>query len=243
METNAGFESEPRSAFSTSFEDAEWDYQQSPIFPASDTIYRNTAGNVEPWSNTFTQQSFMGSPENTSGFMEGGDYTSPYLNSSQQQSLESTTTHTFKQEVHTPSEDKPPSPKRRKSSTTSTSSPTEDYRKGHNAIEKRYRSNLNSKILSLEQCLPVQETPEDEDEVGPARKTKSAILTRAVKHIEFLKQNTRRLTLETEELNRKFSALEKIALRSSVVEVFDVEADAEADDQEEMVGEVEGKIL
>lgn len=252
MEVSTRVEHEPVSALSTTFEDPQWDYQEVTRLPTGDAMYRHTTGNSEPWPNNFhnvPQQSFVNSPEDASYFTEGGEYSpsSSHLDSSQQQPLVMPAIITFKQEPQTPSEDIPPPPKRRKSYTgtsASTSSPTEDYRKGHNAIEKRYRSNLNAKILSLEQCLPPSETPGDDDEVGPARKTKSAILTRAVKHIEFLQQQTRRLTLETEELNRKFSALEKIAIRDSVVEVTEVEADVEADGQEEMRGEVrEGMFL
>ena len=129
--------------------------------------------------------------------------------------------------------DEPPSPKRRKSRKASTASapPTEDYRKDHNAIEKRYRSNLNAKIQILEQCLPNQEIS-DEEYSGPQRKTKSAILTRAVIHIEFLKQIERRLTKETEDLNRKFRALEKLTLGMIEKEGLDVAV-------EEIVSEAE----
>ena len=76
--------------------------------------------------------------------------------------------------------------------------------------------------MSLEQCLPLQEISEYELEAGAPRTTKSSILTRAVQHIEFLKQNTRRLSAEAEDLNKRFRALEKIAL-GTVVEVVEVE--------------------
>jgi len=92
-------------------------------------------------------------------------------------------------------------------------------KRGHNAIEKRYRNKLNDKILDLDRCLPVS-IPESglaatysrEAADGQRRNTKSTILTQAVSHIKILEQKTRRLTLETTALNVRIVAFEKIAL-------------------------------
>ena len=113
-------------------------------------------------------------------------------------------------------DDDAPSPKRRKASPSHSANhiSSDSYRKGHNAIEKRYRSKLNAQISSLEQCLPVQNIPEDEKDLKPVRTTKSTILIRAINHIEFLQQSTGRLTLETEKLSKRSMALEKLVFMS-----------------------------
>lgn len=102
-------------------------------------------------------------------------------------------------------------------------------KKGHNAIEKRYRTNLNDKIQILDQCLP-QPIPEEGELVSTfqgsiderRKNTKSAILTRAVEHIGLLEQNARRLKLETAALNTRIAAFEKLALSGITQPVLNI---------------------
>lgn len=105
-------------------------------------------------------------------------------------------------------ESSPASRKRRKSSII----PTSESKKSHNAIEKKYRGNINSNFISLDQCLPVP-ISDQEGEIEEPRKTKSVILTRAVNHIAFLEQDKRRLIRETTALNDRLAALEKLVLQ------------------------------
>jgi hypothetical protein len=95
-------------------------------------------------------------------------------------------------------------------------------KQGHNAIEKRYRSSLNEKILTLDKCIPLPPSIE-KSSGGPRgesdqrhKTTKSAILTRAVQHIKTLEKNTRRLVCEGDALNVRVAAFEKLALSGSL---------------------------
>ena len=225
MERNVDLGEEGIVDLNTSFNDQQpWDYHQNLTFPVSDIVYQDVIGNPELWSNNLPEQFFNDrSVRHDSTSTEGGraaDFSSLKLNEEERSAvieIAMPTTQLAKdKEENAASDDDAPRPKRRKASTSTSAnhSPTEDYRKGHNAIEKRYRSNLNSKIQTLEQCLPDQELLDDELELRPARTTKSAILTRAINHIEFLQQNTKRLTVETETLKRQFEALEKLVLMS-----------------------------
>ena len=225
VETNSDLGQEGMIDFKAGFEDQQtWDYHQDPTFPVGDMVNQDIIGNAEQWQHTLPEQFFNDSlVRHNSTSTEGGraaDFSSLKLNEEERSAvieIAMPTTQLAKdKEENAASDDDAPRPKRRKASTSTSAnhSPTEDYRKGHNAIEKRYRSNLNSKIQTLEQCLPDQELLDDELELRPARTTKSAILTRAINHIEFLQQNTKRLTVETETLKRQFEALEKLVLMS-----------------------------
>lgn len=214
LEGNDNFEPEGKGDLCTSIENPNWEYQGASILPFSNMAYQDSIDNSNPWSNLSHQQPEDSSSQNEPAHLEQvravEDYSFLNVREDEQKarleiSMPATNSTTF---------DEPPSPKRRKarkSSTASASIPTAVYRKGHNAIEKRYRSKLNDTIQSLEECLPNQDISDDEDS-GPQRKTKSAILTRAVTYIESLKQDTTRLTKEKEDLNRRFKAFEKLAL-------------------------------
>lgn len=188
---NNYFNPEGISDFSTGYQAPELEFEEALFFPVSDIADQNAIRTLEIHSIPSTQQSFRDSPIQNLNFEED----------------EPEATLGF---TKTTSDDRP-SLKGRKQSTTSASCPTEDYRKRHNGIEKRYRKNINAKILWLEHCLPIQAISDEEDPC-PRRMTKPAILTRAMKHIEVLKQNTRRLTKEREDLNKRLSALEKLAM-------------------------------
>jgi hypothetical protein len=96
-------------------------------------------------------------------------------------------------------------------------------KQGHNAIEKRYRSSLNDKILTLDKCIPLPASIEQstsgnfEGESNQQHKTtKSAILTRAVKHIKSLEKSRRRLISESDALNVRVAAFEKLAMTGTL---------------------------
>ncbi|KAH8812080.1 hypothetical protein F5884DRAFT_855387 [Xylogone sp. PMI_703] len=81
--------------------------------------------------------------------------------------------------------DGPPAPKTRKCS--------------HNAIEKRYRMNLNERILALQNSLPALRTSplsSSEEEMGVCRRkrSKAAILTGAIEYIAQLEKKNKRLS-------------------------------------------------
>ncbi|KAM0325023.1 hypothetical protein ACHAQA_007559 [Verticillium albo-atrum] len=90
----------------------------------------------------------------------------------------------------------------------------------HNLIEKRYRVNINEKILALRDAVPAlrcaiqngqSETPEDDaeatEELGglmPARKlNKATILSKATEYISHLEKKNERLARENSDLERK----------------------------------------
>ena len=106
--------------------------------------------------------------------------------------------------------------------------------RGHNAIEKRYRTNLNNKIDCLRRGVPSVysiSSPEsksgDEDEKsdgeGIDSKTeqrkygKAAILTRALEYIQHLENTTQRLGGEVDSLKTHVRAFEKLAMNGSVI--------------------------
>lgn len=68
----------------------------------------------------------------------------------------------------------------------------------HNAIEKRYRMNLNERILALQNSLPAlraQPLTPEEEEAGVCRRkrSKAAILTGAIEYIAALEKKNKRL--------------------------------------------------
>lgn len=69
----------------------------------------------------------------------------------------------------------------------------------HNAIEKRYRMNLNERILALQNSLPTLRTQPlspEEEEMGVCRRkrSKAAILTGAIEYIAALEKKNKRLS-------------------------------------------------
>jgi hypothetical protein len=126
-----------------------------------------------------------------------------------------------------------PRNKKRKFSSSSmeelTPSLCQSRKRGHNAIEKRYRTNLNDKIDCLRQVVPSlckSTTANGEDEDGEdiddskavsKKYGKAIILTRALEYIKHLEQNTKRLGLEALVLKTRVEAFEKLAMSGSIV--------------------------
>jgi len=126
--------------------------------------------------------------------------------------------------------------KKRKSSIDEADIPSalcQSRKRGHNAIEKRYRTNLNDKINCLRQGVPALCRPsssdsksgdeaEDSDDGGVDSKTgqkygKAAILTRALEYIKHLEATTERLGGEVTVLKTRVGAFEKLAMSGSII--------------------------
>jgi hypothetical protein len=127
--------------------------------------------------------------------------------------------------------------KKRKPSTNEEELPSalcQSRKRGHNAIEKRYRTNLNDKINCLRQGIPSlsrrsssdtksDDEGEDSEAEGMDSKTgqqkygKAAILTRALEYIKHLETTTQRLGSEVDVLKTRVGAFEKLAMSGSIV--------------------------
>jgi len=127
--------------------------------------------------------------------------------------------------------------KRRKSSVDDEDVPSalcQSRKRGHNAIEKRYRTNLNDKINCLRQGVPAlcrtsssDSKSGDEGEnsdgegldskTGQPRYGKAAILTRALEYIKHLETTTQRLGSEVTVLKTRVGAFEKLAMSGSII--------------------------
>lgn len=127
--------------------------------------------------------------------------------------------------------------KKRKSSMDDEEPPSalcQSRKRGHNAIEKRYRTNLNDKINCLRQGIPSlsrqssSDTKSDEEgqdsdaermdsKTGQQKYGKAAILTRALEYIKYLESTTQRLGSEVDVLKTRVGAFEKLAMSGSIV--------------------------
>jgi hypothetical protein len=97
----------------------------------------------------------------------------------------------------------------------------------HSAVEKRYRSNLNSKMIELQQCVPALHVKTNiEDECGSPDATmgspkqdgklpKGLILESAADYIRTLEARTSELDTHVELLERRLAVLQRIALEKS----------------------------
>ncbi|PVH87708.1 hypothetical protein DL98DRAFT_509907 [Cadophora sp. DSE1049] len=101
-------------------------------------------------------------------------------------------------------------------------------KRGHNAIEKRYRTNLNAKIELLREgvpsiCGPNDNLEEEESDgegdgkSGQQKHGKAAILMRALEYIQHLEKTTQRLGSEVDILNTRLGAFEKLAMSGSII--------------------------
>lgn len=97
-------------------------------------------------------------------------------------------------------------------------------KRGHNAIEKRYRTNLNEKIVLLRESVPslrvvTEGAVLDEEECDKdtsEKYGKAVILTRAVEYITHLEDCTERLGKEAADLKARVAAFEKLAMSGSI---------------------------
>jgi hypothetical protein len=122
--------------------------------------------------------------------------------------------------------------RKRKSSTKSQAEDTESgnlslcqsRKRGHNAIEKRYRTNLNEKIVILRQSIPslrvlpegeIDDAEEDDASCEKEKYGKAAILSRAVEYISHLENSTERMGREAVVLKARVAAFEKLAMSGS----------------------------
>lgn len=149
---------------------------------------------------------------------------------------------TSSQSYHSPSPSPEPKTRirktnKRKSSMEDSEEPStlcQSRKRGHNAIEKRYRTNLNDKINCLRLGIPSlsrrsssdsksDEEGEDSDADDMDSKTaqqkygKAAILTRALEYIKHLENTTQRLGGEVDVLATRVGAFEKLAMSGSIV--------------------------
>lgn len=103
-------------------------------------------------------------------------------------------------------------------------------KRGHNAIEKRYRTNLNDKINCLRQGVPSlcgtshsADEADDSDaegvdsKIGQQKYGKAAILTRALEYIQHLESTSQRLGGEVTTLKIRVGAFEKLAMSGSMI--------------------------
>lgn len=104
---------------------------------------------------------------------------------------------------------------------------SQSRKRGHNAIEKRYRTNLNDKITCLGAGVPFlarkPSTDEDDsdsresaDRAEKQKHGKAAILTRALQYIKYLESTTQKLGAETDGLRMRVEAFEKLAANGSM---------------------------
>ncbi|TAQ83934.1 hypothetical protein B7494_g7745 [Chlorociboria aeruginascens] len=97
--------------------------------------------------------------------------------------------------------------------------PFESRKRGHNAIEKRYRTNLNNKINSLRLGIPSlckqNGDGNDSEEVLEQKYGKATILTRASEYIKTLQGGNERLGNELAELKTRVAAFERLAKSGS----------------------------
>ena len=113
------------------------------------------------------------------------------------------------------------------------SSLCQSRKRDHNAIEKRYRTNLNDKIERLRQDVPslLTSSPDSkcgddmEDSVGEPRDSnsaqqkygKAAILIRALEYIQHLEMTTQRLGGEVRVSKTRVGAFEKLLMSGSII--------------------------
>jgi Helix-loop-helix DNA-binding domain len=91
------------------------------------------------------------------------------------------------------------------------------WKAAHRAVERRYRSNLNQKIIKLGQCIPTirsQAISVEENETGEgypttskAKLQKGHVLSKAVDYIQSLQQHVSELEAEKRQLESRVEAL------------------------------------
>ena len=91
------------------------------------------------------------------------------------------------------------------------------WKAAHRAVERRYRSNLNLKIIKLGQCIPAirsqivgideLESAEDCRTVPKSKVQKGHVLSKAIDYIQTLQQLVARLEAEKQQLENKVESL------------------------------------
>ncbi|OBT51679.1 hypothetical protein VE04_08855, partial [Pseudogymnoascus sp. 24MN13] len=123
---------------------------------------------------------------------------------------------------------RPPEPNEKEKATRPASAPVK--KTAHNMIEKRYRTNLNDKILALRDSVPSLRvmtksargsdgSTEVEDLEGliPAHKlNKATVLSKATEYIRHLEKRSKRLAEENESMKARVAAFEKLFLSGSM---------------------------
>lgn len=103
-----------------------------------------------------------------------------------------------------------------KSSKVSKQQPLKKDRTVHNVIEKKYRTNINTKIMALRNAVPSlriaagdeSTTIDDLDGLSPAAKVnKASVLSKATEYIKHLEQKTKLLMKENDSLKQYISSL------------------------------------
>jgi len=113
---------------------------------------------------------------------------------------------------------------------------SQSRKRGHNDIEKRYRSNINEKINCLRDGIPElsgisglelkagdgEEGEESDGECinskkGQQKYGKAAILTRALEYIRYLETTTQRLGGKVDVLKTRVGAFEMLAINGSTI--------------------------
>ncbi|KAH6723689.1 hypothetical protein BKA61DRAFT_14679 [Leptodontidium sp. MPI-SDFR-AT-0119] len=101
-------------------------------------------------------------------------------------------------------------------------------KRGHNAIEKRYRTNLKAKIESLREgvpslCGPNNNVGEEysngqgDGKSSQQKYGKADILMKALEYIQYLEKTTQRLAGGVDTLKTRVGAFERLALRGSII--------------------------
>lgn len=93
------------------------------------------------------------------------------------------------------------------------------WKAAHRAVERRYRSNLNLKIIQLGQCIPairhqittIEDFENGDDTPNPkAKLQKGHVLSRAVDYIQSLQQHVSELEADKRRLESKVEALQEM---------------------------------
>jgi hypothetical protein len=211
------------------FDDAPSQQSDTPSIPMLHGLYSNRFESATRNPNQDSaRRSYRGHPLSLSEIHELRDIAMPHYalaNTTRAEEIESC----YSSEAETEARRK-----KRKSTTSSEEAEAVDPRQtrkqqGHNAIEKRYRSNLNEKIYALRQRVPSLRTiPEDVQadvnagkgegsfpEVGQ-KFGKAEVLTGAVAYISHLEGTVESLGVEVVVLKARVMAFEKLAMSGSI---------------------------
>ena len=111
---------------------------------------------------------------------------------------------------------------------------TKNQKSSHNAIEKRYRNNLNSKMAALQKVIPSLQEATSQGQVGDESKDtkeestytyrKAAILTQAIEYIAYLEESTEQLGRETSALRGQVVDFKKQLAKLDTILVGSVES-------------------